>query len=133
MNRLVDEVGSVLNGVTFLIFGAILLGPALGQLSWDLAVYAVLSLTVVRMVPGGDRDAGNPDASGHCWVPGLVRPSRARLDRLRRDRPRGIPLPHGQTILLAIYLTVGLSGSSSTGHRGAAGQLVWALVRGSAP
>ena len=31
VNRLVDEVGGVLNGVTFLLFGAILLGPALGQ------------------------------------------------------------------------------------------------------
>ena len=41
----------MLNGVTFLLFGAILLGPALGELSWELALYAVLSLTVVRMVP----------------------------------------------------------------------------------
>jgi NhaP-type Na+/H+ or K+/H+ antiporter len=39
------------NGVTFLLFGAILLGPALEELSWELALYAVLSLTVVRMLP----------------------------------------------------------------------------------
>ena len=51
MNRLTEEVGSVLNGVTFILFGAILLGPALGELSWELVLYAVLSLTVVRMVP----------------------------------------------------------------------------------
>ena len=51
MNQLTDEVGSVLNGVTFVLFGAILLGPALGELSWELVLYAVLSLTVVRMVP----------------------------------------------------------------------------------
>ena len=51
VTRLLDEVGGVLNGVTFLFFGAILLGPALGHLSWDLALYAVLSLTVVRMLP----------------------------------------------------------------------------------
>ena len=51
MNRLTEEVGSVLNGLTFVLFGAILLGPALGELSWELALYAVLSLTVVRMVP----------------------------------------------------------------------------------
>ena len=41
----------MLNGVTFVLFGAILLGPALGELTWELALYAVLSLTVVRMVP----------------------------------------------------------------------------------
>src|SRR3954449_2186382 len=51
MNRLTDEVGSLLNGVTFVFFGAVLLGPALSALSWSLALYAVLSLTVVRMLP----------------------------------------------------------------------------------
>jgi sodium/hydrogen antiporter len=51
LNRLAEEVGSVLNGVTFLIFGAVLLGPALGEVSWELVLYAVLSLTVVRMLP----------------------------------------------------------------------------------
>ena len=49
-NRLTEEVGGVLNRVTF-IPRAILLGPALGELSWELALYAILSLTVVRMVP----------------------------------------------------------------------------------
>ena len=34
-----------------MFFGAILLGPALGELSWSLVLYAVLSLTVVRMPP----------------------------------------------------------------------------------
>ena len=41
----------MLNGVTFLLFGAVLLGPALGDLSWQLALYALLSLTLVRMLP----------------------------------------------------------------------------------
>ena len=39
--------------VTFVVFGAVLLGPALDMLTWAVAVYAVLSLTVVRMAPGG--------------------------------------------------------------------------------
>ncbi len=51
MNLLTEEVGGALNGVTFVLFGAILLGPALGELSWRLALYAVLSLTVVRAIP----------------------------------------------------------------------------------
>ena len=51
MNQLTEEVGNVLDGVTFVIFGAILLGPALGELTWQLALYAVLSLTVVRIIP----------------------------------------------------------------------------------
>ena len=109
VNRLLDEVGSVLNGVTFLLFGAILLGPALGQVSWDLALYAALSLTVVRMLPVAIAMLGT-----------RARP--ATLTFMGWFGPRGLAsivfavivveesqLPHGQTILLAIYLTVGLS------------------------
>src|SRR5215218_3593636 len=48
---LVDEGGELFNAVTFIIFGAVILGPRLDELSWQLVVYAVLSLTVVRMLP----------------------------------------------------------------------------------
>jgi NhaP-type Na+/H+ or K+/H+ antiporter len=37
--------------VSFFLFGAVLLGPALQQLRWQPLVYAVLSLTVVRLLP----------------------------------------------------------------------------------
>ena len=109
VNRLVDEVGGMLNGVTFLLFGAILLGPALGQVSWELALYAVLSLTIVRMLPVAIAMLGT-----------RARP--ATLAFMGWFGPRGLAsivfavivveesqLPHQQTILLAIYLTVGLS------------------------
>jgi NhaP-type Na+/H+ or K+/H+ antiporter len=46
-----EQSGELLNALTFLMFGAVLLGPALGQLDWAVVLYAVLSLTVVRMVP----------------------------------------------------------------------------------
>ena len=39
-NRLTEEVGGVLNGVNIILFGAILLGPALGEIS-GVALYAV--------------------------------------------------------------------------------------------
>jgi NhaP-type Na+/H+ or K+/H+ antiporter len=48
---LAEQTGELLNAVTFLLFGAVLLGPTLGQLDWPIALYAVASLTVVRMVP----------------------------------------------------------------------------------
>ena len=99
----------MLNGVTFVLFGAILLGPALGELSWKLALYAVLSLTLVRMLPVAIAMLG----------------SRARaptLGFLGWFGPRGLAsivfavivieesqLPHEHLIVLAIYLTVGLS------------------------
>jgi len=49
--RFTEETGALLNSVTFLVFGAVLLGPALEHVSWQIALYAVLSLTVVRMLP----------------------------------------------------------------------------------
>ena len=48
---LAEQSGELLNAVTFLLFGAVLLGPALGELDWPIAAYAVASLTVVRMLP----------------------------------------------------------------------------------
>ena len=48
---LADESGELLNAMTFLFFGAVLLGPALDELDWRIGLYAVLSLTVVRMLP----------------------------------------------------------------------------------
>ena len=109
MNLLTEEVGSVLNGVTFVLFGAILLGPALGELSWQLALYAVLSLTVVRMVPVAIGMLGT-----HARMPTLA--------FVGWFGPRGLAsivfavilieesrLPHEHLIVLAIYLTVGLS------------------------
>jgi NhaP-type Na+/H+ or K+/H+ antiporter len=109
INDLSEQVGNVLNGVTFVLFGAILLGPALGELSWKLALYAVLSLTVVRILPVAIAMLG----------------TRARpptLGFLGWFGPRGLAsivfavivveesnLPHEHLIVLAIYLTVGLS------------------------
>jgi NhaP-type Na+/H+ or K+/H+ antiporter len=46
-----DETGALLNAVTFFMFGAVLAGPALEHVSWQVALYAVASLTIVRMVP----------------------------------------------------------------------------------
>ena len=109
MNRLTEEVGGVLSGVTFVVFGAILLGPALGELNWELALYAVLSLTVVRMVP-----VAIAMLDSHVRLP--------TLGFLAWFGPRGLAsivfaviviedseLPHEHLIVLAVYLTVGLS------------------------
>ena len=51
VTHLVDEVGEMSNGVTFMVFGAVILANAISHLSWQLLLYAILSLTVVRVVP----------------------------------------------------------------------------------
>ncbi len=35
----------------FFVFGAFILAPALESITWQLFLYAILSLTIVRMVP----------------------------------------------------------------------------------
>lgn len=49
--RMLDGFGDLASAVTFIVFGAVLLGPTLGDLSWAMLGYAVVSLTVVRMLP----------------------------------------------------------------------------------
>ncbi len=46
-----EDEGELLTAVTFVIFGAVLVGPVLDDVSWQIFGYALLSLTVVRMVP----------------------------------------------------------------------------------
>jgi NhaP-type Na+/H+ or K+/H+ antiporter len=109
LNELGEQVGNVLNGVTFLLFGAILLGPALGELTWELALYAVLSLTVVRMVPVAIamwRTRARPPTLGFLgWFgPRGLASIVFALIVIEESR-----LPHENLIVLAIYVTVGLS------------------------
>ena len=59
VSYLLEEAGAVLGALTFVIFGAVLLGPALGDMTWQIAVYAVLSLTVIRMLPVAIAMAGS--------------------------------------------------------------------------
>jgi NhaP-type Na+/H+ or K+/H+ antiporter len=107
--RLSEELGALLGGITFLIFEAVLLGPALKHLTAAIVVYAVLSLTLVRMLPVAlamiGTGARKPTVSFLGWF-----------------GPRGLAsivfavivvqeahLPQAQTILLTTYVTIGLS------------------------
>jgi NhaP-type Na+/H+ or K+/H+ antiporter len=104
-----DELGELLNGVTLLVFGAVLLWPALDALDWQIGLYAIASLTVVRMLPVAAAMLGT----------GARRPTVAFLGWFG---PRGLAsivfavivvqeadLPHANTILMTTYATVGLS------------------------
>jgi NhaP-type Na+/H+ or K+/H+ antiporter len=109
VSYLVDEGGELFNAVTFIVFGAIILGPLLDELTWQIVLYAVLSLTVVRMLPVALAMLGT----------GARRPTVAFLGWFG---PRGLAsivfaviliddteLPHLHTLLLAITITIALS------------------------
>ncbi|MFF7238187.1 cation:proton antiporter [Streptomyces collinus] len=46
-----EETGALLSLLVWLVFGVVAVAPALGALTWQTVLYAVLSLTVVRMLP----------------------------------------------------------------------------------
>jgi NhaP-type Na+/H+ or K+/H+ antiporter len=109
VSALLDQGGDLLNAITFIVFGAAILGPALDDLSWEVVVYAVLSLTVVRMVPVALSLLGT----------GAKRPTLAFVGWFG---PRGLAtivfavilidessLPHEQTMLLAVVATIAIS------------------------
>jgi sodium/hydrogen antiporter len=47
----VEETGALVSLLVWLAFGAVALVPAIKMLTWPMVLYAILSLTVVRMVP----------------------------------------------------------------------------------
>ncbi|MFD6878602.1 MULTISPECIES: cation:proton antiporter [unclassified Streptomyces] len=49
--RFTARLGLLLASLGFLVFGAVILGPTLQHLNWRLALYALFSLTVIRMLP----------------------------------------------------------------------------------
>jgi NhaP-type Na+/H+ or K+/H+ antiporter len=109
LNELTDEVGSLLNGVTFVLFGAILLGPALTELTWQLALYALLSLTLVRMLPVALAMWGSHARRPTLWFLGWFGPRGLASIVFAVIVVEESQLPHEHLIVLAIYLTVGLS------------------------
>ena len=110
MTYLVDEGGELFNAVTFIVFGAVILGPLLDEVTWQVVLYAVLSLTVVRMLPVALA------MLGHRRPPSDRRRSSAGSGRAASPRscsrsscsttPK---LPHLHTLLLAITVTIALS------------------------
>ena len=108
-NYLTEEVGDLLGGVTFLLFGAILLGPALGELSWDLLLYAILSLTIVRMAPVAVAMLGTEARSRTVAFLGWFGPRGLASIVFAVIVVEESQLPHQHLITLAVYVTVGIS------------------------
>jgi NhaP-type Na+/H+ or K+/H+ antiporter len=109
VSHLIEQSGALLAAVTFVVFGAVLLGPALRDLTWEIALYAILSLTLVRMLPVAISLVGS----------GVRRPTVAFLGWFG---PRGAAsivfalilldeetLPGQGVLLTTAFVTVGLS------------------------
>ena len=103
-----EETGGLLAAATWIGFGAIALGWAAPHVTWQIVLYAALSLTLVRMVPVAiamaRSGAGRPTVAFIGWF-----------------GPRGLAsivfgllayeqgVPEEQTLLTTVVVTVGLS------------------------
>jgi sodium/hydrogen antiporter len=104
-----EDLGEMLSGVTFIGFGAVLLGPALGDITPDVVLYALLSLTVVRIVPVAVALLGSGARPPTVAFVGWFGPRGLASIVFAVLVLQEAQLPHTDTILLATYVTVGLS------------------------
>jgi NhaP-type Na+/H+ or K+/H+ antiporter len=105
---LADEAGNVLAAATWMAFGALALALVLPEITWQVVLYAVLSLTVVRMIPVAIALAG----TGSQWQTKLF---------MGWFGPRGLAsvvfallvldsgLPDADPLLVTVMVTVALS------------------------
>ena len=103
-----EETGGFLAAVTWIGFGALALTLAIPHITWQVVLYAALSLTVVRMVPVAIAFAGQ----------GVRRPTVAFIGWFG---PRGLAslvfallalergVPDGEVVLTTVVVTVALS------------------------
>ncbi len=106
--RLTEETGLALDGVTFLVFGAVLLGPSLEHLNWRIILYAVLSLTVVRMLPVTLSLLGTHARPATVAFMGWFGP-RGLASIVFAVIVEDAHLPHTSEIVTITFVTVGLS------------------------
>jgi NhaP-type Na+/H+ or K+/H+ antiporter len=110
VSYLMEQTGAVLAAVTFVVFGAILLGPALRDLTWQIALYAVFSLTLVRMVPVAiamlGTSARRPTVAFLGWFGPRGAASIVFALLLLEEESA---LPNQEVILTTAFVTVGLS------------------------
>jgi NhaP-type Na+/H+ or K+/H+ antiporter len=102
-------VGDVLSGVTLLVFGAVLLSPTLRTIDWRIGIYAVASLTVVRMLPVAIALLGTGARGRTVAFLGWFGPRGLASIVFALIVVEEAHLPHTDTLLSAVYATVGLS------------------------
>jgi NhaP-type Na+/H+ or K+/H+ antiporter len=106
---LIEQAGNLLAAITFVVFGAVLLGPALGDLTWEIVAYAVLSLTIVRMLPVGVAMLGTGARRPTVGFLGWFGPRGAASIVFALLVVEEGGLPGDDLILTTAFVTVGLS------------------------
>ena len=104
-----EELGSVLNGVTLIVFGAAVLGSLWSQIGLVEVFYAVLSLTLVRMLPVAIAMIGSPRRPPTVLFLGWFGPRGLASIVFGVVVVEAASLPHTSELVVALIVTVALS------------------------
>ena len=104
-----EAEGQLLVLLTFLIFGAAILPPALAEADWTILLYAVLSLTVIRMVPIAISLIGSGVQGGTVAFLGWFGPRGLASILFALFVLEEVPMGAGGRILVITVVTVTLS------------------------
>ena len=103
-----EGIGDTLALVTWVVFGAVVVGHSFDALSWEVVLYAVLSLTVVRMLPVYLTLSGMKLGSGEKLFMGWFGP-RGLASIVFAVMVLNDKLPGGDTIVMTVVCTIVLS------------------------
>jgi NhaP-type Na+/H+ or K+/H+ antiporter len=104
-----ETLGSALTMTSFLVFGAFIFGTVLGDLTWQIAVYAVLSLTVIRMIPVALAMIGSGLNRVSVLYLGWFGPRGLASIIFAGLVVEGSEIPHASLIVTVAMVTVGVS------------------------
>jgi sodium/hydrogen antiporter len=104
-----EELGSVLNGVTLMVFGAAVLSSVWSQIGFVEVFYAALSLTLVRMVPVAIAMLGSRARPPTVLFLGWFGPRGLASIVFGVVVVEAAGLPHTSELVVALTVTVALS------------------------
>jgi NhaP-type Na+/H+ or K+/H+ antiporter len=104
-----EELGNVLNGVTLIVFGAAVLGSLWSQIGIVDVLYAVLSLTIVRMIPVAIAMLGTRARPPTVLFLGWFGPRGLASIVFGVVVVEAAGLPHTSELVVALTVTVALS------------------------
>lgn len=119
-----EGTGDTLALITWVVFGSAVVGQAIGHLTWQVVAYAILSLTIVRMLPVFLSVAGMKLGTSEKLFMGWFGP-RGLASIVFAVIVLNENLPGGQIIITTVVCTITLS---VIGHGLSANPLVAALV-----
>jgi NhaP-type Na+/H+ or K+/H+ antiporter len=104
-----ETEGQLLTLLTFLIFGAAMVPESFAAISWTVVLYAILSLTVVRMIPIAISISGTGLSHGSTLFLGWFGPRGLASILFALLILEKYPIPGAETVLVTVVASVLMS------------------------